>query len=400
MFLLYFWSTSCRPGKYDSEQDNDGMIGTCTYFFDICIDSLDVTDYTIKMGDNLSAIFSKLGFSASKSDSIYRASSDLLDPKRLRAGLNYYALSTRDTLESVRYIIFAKSRIEHVIIDLTNDKIDIYPYQKEITQKQQLISGSIQSSLWNAIVNQGANSLLAIQMEDIYAWQINFFAIQPEDSFQILYTESFIEDTLSINIFSIDGAIFVHGQKTFTAIPFVQDSIVEYFDDEGQSLQRAFLKAPLNYSRISSGFTNSRFHPILRVNRAHHGVDYVAPAGTPVKSIGSGKVVARGFEAGGGNYVRIQHNSVYTTSYMHLRGFATGIQVGKQVQQGEVIGYVGSTGLSTGPHLDFRVYRNGTPINPLTMESPPAYPVRPELRDSFDVVKEQVLNQLRITTLP
>ena len=373
------------------------MIGACTYFFDICIDSLDVTDYTIKMGDNLSAIFSKLGFSASKSDSIYRASSDLLDPKRLRAGLNYYALSTRDTLESVRYIIFAKSRIEHVIIDLTNDKIDIYPYQKEITQKQQLISGSIQSSLWNAIVNRGANSLLAIQLEDIYAWQINFFAIQPEDSFQILYTESFIEDTLSINIFSIDGAIFVHGQKTFTAIPFVQDSIVEYFDDEGQSLQRAFLKAPLNYSRISSGFTNSRFHPILRINRAHHGVDYVAPAGTPVKSIGSGKVVARGFEAGGGgNYVRIQHNSVYTTSYMHLSRFATGIQVGKQVQQGEVIGYVGSTGLSTGPHLDFRVYRNGTPINPLTMESPPAYPVKPELRDSFEVVMQQVLNQLTI----
>ena len=319
----------------------------------------------------------------------------MLDPKKLRAGLNYYALSTRDSLESVRYIILAKSRIEHVIIDLTNDEIDVYPYQREIIQKQQFISGSIQSSLWNAIVKQGANSLLAIQIEDIFAWQINFFAIQPEDSFQILFTESFIEDTLSINIFSIDGAIFTHNQKRFTAIPFIQDSIVEYFDDEGQSLRRAFLKAPLNYSRISSGFTNSRFHPILRINRAHHGVDYVAPAGTPVKSIGSGKVVARGFEAGGGgNYVRIQHNSVYTTSYMHLRGFATGIQVGKQVQQGEVIGYVGSTGLSTGPHLDFRVYRNGTPINPLTMESPPAYPVKPELRDSFEIVMQQVLQKI------
>ena len=170
---------------------------------------------------------------------------------------------------------------------------------------------------------------------------------------------------------------------------------MEYFDEEAQSLQRAFLKAPLNYSRISSGFTNSRFHPILRINRAHHGVDYVAPAGTPVKSIGSGKVVARGYEAGGGgNYIKIQHNSVYTTSYMHLRGFAAGIQVGKQVQQGEVIGYVGSTGLSTGPHLDFRVYRNGTPINPLTMESPPSHPVKPELRDSFEVVKQQVLQLL------
>ena len=397
MYFLLLGGISCRPDKHVQESDIEEVENTCVYLFDICIDSLNVTNYTIKTGDNLSVIFSKLGISATKSESIYKASSDMLDPKKLRAGLTYYALSTRDSLASVQYIIFAKSRIEHVIIDLTNDEIDVYPYQREITQKQQFISGSIQSSLWNAIVKQGASSLLAIQLEDIFAWQINFFAIQPEDSFQILYTESFIEDTLSINIFSIDGAIFTHNQKRYTAIPFVQDSIVEYFDDEGQSLQRAFLKAPLNYSRISSGFTNSRFHPILRINRAHHGVDYVAPAGTPVKSIGSGKVVARGFEAGGGgNYVRIQHNSVYTTSYMHLSRFATGIQVGKQVQQGEVIGYVGSTGLSTGPHLDFRVYRNGTPINPLTMESPPAYPVKPELRDSFEVVMQQVLNQLTI----
>ena len=396
MILWCLWSFSCRPGKSDLVEDMYEDENTCSYLFDICIDSLDVTDYAIKQGENLSAIFSKLGLSATRSESIYKASADLLDPKRLRAGLNYYALSAQDSLESVRYIIFAKSRIEYVIIDLTRDEIDVYPYQKQITQKQQYISGSIQSSLWNAIVNQGANSLLAIQIEDLYAWQINFFAIQPKDSFQIVYTESFIEDTLSIHIFSIDGAIFIHDRKSFTAIPFVQDSIIEYFDEEAQSLQRAFLKAPLNYSRISSGFTNSRFHPILKINRAHHGVDYVAPAGTPVKSIGSGKVVARGYEAGGGgNYVRIQHNSVYTTSYMHLRGFATGIQVGKQVQQGEVIGYVGSTGLSTGPHLDFRVYRNGTPINPLTMESPPSHPVKPELRDSFEVVKQEVLQKLR-----
>ena len=395
MFLLYFWGTSCRPGSQHKPEQDQYVIDTCTYMFDICIDSLDVTDYTVKSGDNLSAIFSKIGFTANHSENIFKASSDLLDPKKIRAGLNYYVLSTQDSLASVRYVIFAKSRIEHVIIDLTSDEINVYPYQKNITQRQQFISGSIQSSLWNAIVNQGANSLLAIQLEDIFAWQINFFAIQPKDSFQILYKESFIEDTLSINIFSIDGAIFIHDRKTYTAIPFVQDSIIEYFDDEGQSLRRAFLKAPLNYSRISSGFTNSRFHPILRINRAHHGVDYVAPAGTPVKSIGSGKVVAKGFEAGGGgNYLRIQHNSVYITSYMHLSRFATGVQTGKQVQQGEVIGYVGSTGLSTGPHLDFRVFKNGTPIDPLKMESPPAYPVKPELRDSFETVKQQVLEKV------
>jgi len=395
IYLLFLWGFSCKPGKRGLTQEENGDVTTCSYFLDICVDSLNVNDYTIKSGENLSAIFSKLGLSANKSETIYKASADLLDPRRIRAGNAYYALTAQDSLQSLRYIVFAKSRIEHIIIDLTDDEINVYPYQKEITQKQQYLSGSIKTSLWNAIAGQGANKNLAIQLEDIFAWQINFFAIQPKDSFQILYTESFIEDTLSVNILSIDGALFIHDRKKFTAIPFMQDSIMEYFDEEAQSLQRAFLKAPLNYSRISSGFTNSRFHPILRVNRAHHGVDYVAPAGTPVKSIGSGKVVARGFEAGGGgNYIRIQHNSVYSTTYMHLRGFATGIQVGKQVQQGEVIGYVGSTGLSTGPHLDFRVYRNGSPINPLTMESPPSHPVKPELRDSFEIIKQEVLLQL------
>jgi murein DD-endopeptidase MepM/ murein hydrolase activator NlpD len=394
--LLCLWGFSCRPGKFDPKQEENEVETTCTYFLNICVDSLNVTDYTIKSGENLSSIFSKLGLSANKSENIYKASADLLDPRRLRAGFTYYALSTQDSLKSIRYIIFAKSRIDHVIIDLTGDEINVYPYEKEITQKQKYLSGSIKSSLWSEIVKQGANSMLAIQVEDIFAWQINFFAIQPKDSFQILYTESFIEDSIPIHILSIDGAIFIHDRKTFTAIPFVQDSIMEYFDDDAQSLQRAFLKAPLNYSRISSGFTNSRLHPILRVNRAHYGVDYVAPSGTPVKSIGSGKVVARGYEAGGGgNYIKIQHNSVYTTVYMHLSKFATGIQVGKQVQQGEIIGFVGSTGLSTGPHLDFRVYRNGSPINPLTMESPPSHPVKPELRDSFDIVRQQVLQLIQ-----
>jgi murein DD-endopeptidase MepM/ murein hydrolase activator NlpD len=395
MLLLCLWSFSCRPVKSGSEQDVHEIENTCSYFFDICIDSLHVAGHTIKQGDHLSAIFSRLGLSASQSERIYKASADHIDPKKLQAGLHFYALTTRDSIESIHYIIFAKSRIDYTVIDLTSEEINVYPYQKPITRKQKYISGSVATSLWNDIIKQGANSMLALHLADIFAWQINFFTIKEKDSFRILYTESFVEDTIPLNIISIDGAIFMHDRKTFTAIPFMQDSIMEYFDDEAQSLRKAFLKAPLDFFRITSRFTNSRFHPILRINRAHHGVDYAAPAGTPVKSIGSGKVVARGYEAGGGgNYVRIQHNSVYTTVYMHLRGFAPGIQTGRQVQQGEIIGYVGSTGLSTGPHLDFRVYKNGTPIDPLTMESPPSHPVKPELLDSFNYVKQQVLLQM------
>ncbi|MDR0796301.1 MAG: M23 family metallopeptidase [Tannerella sp.] len=395
MITICLWSFSCRPGKSDPKQGRYEVEDTCTYLFDICIDSLNLKEYTIKQGDYLASIFSKMGLSANQSDHIMKASSDYLDPKKIQPGRFFYVLSAQDSTESIRYIIYAKSHIEHIIIDITGIEINVYPYQKEITRRQRYLSGSLKSSLWNVIEKQGVNPILAVQVADIFMWQIDFFAIQAQDSFQILYTESFRDDTVSIHVYSIDGAVFFHDRKAFTAIPFIQDSIPEYFDAEGQSLRREFLKAPLDFIRISSRFTNSRFHPVLRINRAHHGVDYAAPSGTPVKSIGSGRVVTRGYEAGGGgNYIRIQHNSVYATVYMHLRGFAKDIQVGRQVQQGEVIGYVGSTGLSTGPHLDFRVYKNGTPIDPLKMESPPAYPVKPELRDSFEVVKQQTLRKI------
>ena len=179
------------------------------------------------------------------------------------------------------------------------------------------------------------------------------------------------------------------------AIPFVQDSARIFFDPEGNSMRRAFLKSPLDFFRITSRFTNSRYHPVLKRYRAHHGVDYAAPIGTPVKSIGDGRVVAKGYQPrGGGYYLKVKHNSVYTTTYMHLSRYAKGINKGTRVQQGQVIAYVGSTGLSTGPHLDFRVQKNGSYINPLTMEAPPDIPLHEELRDSFNVVKAQLLEEM------
>jgi murein DD-endopeptidase MepM/ murein hydrolase activator NlpD len=244
------------------------------------------------------------------------------------------------------------------------------------------------------IKSQGADPLLAIKIADVYAWQIDFFDVKEGDAFRVLYDVAYIDDTTALNISSIQGAIFTHQGKEFTAIPFTQDSVFEYFDPEGKSLRKAFLKAPLDFFRITSRFSNARFHPILKRYRAHHGVDYAAPVGTPVKSIGAGTVIAKGYMGGGGNTIKVKHNSVYTTTYMHLSKYAKGLQVGSHVQQGEIIGYVGSTGLSTGPHLDFRVHKNGQPINPLQMEAPPSLPVKPELIDSFTVVKQNVLAEL------
>ena len=339
------------------------------YQYGICIDSLDVKEYLMKNGDNPASIFSGLGFTALKADSISRASTHVLDPTKLRAGMHYYTFSTVDSLETIRYIAFAKSLTDYAVIDLTGDTINAYEFNKPITLKKKYTEGVLNSSLWNVIKANGGDPYLAIKISDVYAWQIDFFDIKDGDSFKVLYNEAYIDDTTALSIASIEGAIFTHQGKEFVAIPFTQDSIFEYFDEEGNSLRKAFLKAPLDFFRITSRFTNARFHPILKRYRAHHGVDYAAPTGTPVRSIGAGTVIAKGYQNGGGNFLKVKHNSVYTTTYMHLSRFAKGIQVGSHVQQGQEIAYVGSTGLSTGPHLDFRVHKNGQPIDPLKMEA-------------------------------
>jgi len=185
-----------------------------------------------------------------------------------------------------------------------------------------------------------------------------FFDIKEGDSFRLIYDEAWVDDTTFVDIVSIEGAVFTHQGQEFMAVPFQQDSVREYFDANGNSLRKEFLKAPLDFFRISSKFSNARFHPVLKRYRPHHGVDYAAPTGTPVKTVGDGVVIEKGYQrSGGGNYLKIRHNSAYTTTYMHLSRFAKGIRKGSNVKQGDVIGYVGSTGLSTGPHLDYRVYK-------------------------------------------
>ena len=385
---------SCKHKQAETPEIEPQDTVQHVYEYGICVDSLDVRHYEIKPGDNPALIFSRLGFSALQADSIMRAASGVLDPTKLRAGMYYCTFTTQDTLETICYIGFAKTLTDYAVIDLTKRPIEAYTYNKPVTLKRRYVEGSISSSLWNVIADQGADPLLAIRISDVYAWQIDFFDVKEGDSFQVIYNEAYIDDTTALGIASIEGAIFTHQGKAYQAFPFTQDSVHQFFDAEGNSLRKAFLKAPLDYFRITSRFSNARFHPILKRYRAHHGVDYAAPTGTPVKTIGDGTVIFKGWTNGGGNTVKIKHNSVYTTSYMHLSRYAKGLQVGKHVSQGDEIAYVGSTGLSTGPHLDFRVYKNGEAINPLDMEAPPSEPIRPELRDSFEVVKQQILMEL------
>jgi murein DD-endopeptidase MepM/ murein hydrolase activator NlpD len=392
IFLFCMLFACNRPSTEEEVPEENPNL----YLFGICIDSLDVVEYKIQSGENLSIIFSKLGFSASTTEQICKVSSHVLDPKRIMAGKDYFVFSTQDSLADIRYIVFANSSTHFAVIDMSvQDSIKAYLHEKQVIYKEEYAQGIIRSSLWNAITNDGGDPMLALMLSDIYAWEIDFFDIKEGDAFKVIYEVAYIDDTVALAIENIKGAIFSHKGIDYHAIPFIQDSVWEYFDIEGNSLRRAFLKAPLDFFRITSRYSNSRFHPVLKRYRAHHGVDYAAPVGTPVKTIGDGTVIAKGYQSGGGgNFVKIKHNSTYTTVYMHLKGFAKGINQGSRVQQGQVIGYVGSTGLSTGPHLDFRVYKNGSPIDPLKLESPPSHPVKKELMPQYDSMKHEILTKI------
>ncbi len=316
------------------------------------------------------------------------------DLRKIRAGNKFAVFLEKDTLSTLRYLAYEHTPIEYVLFSFA-DSVIIEIGQKEVLQKRQFAQGSITTSLWNAMIDQGLNPMLANELSEVYAWSIDFFGLQPADSFSVVYDEQYV-DSISVGLGKIHTAFFRHAGTDFYAIPFIQDSVESFYDSQGLSLRKAFLKAPLRYSRISSRFSHSRMHPILKIRRPHHGIDYSAPSGTPVLAIGDGKIIkaSRGYNKGGGNMIKIRHNSVYSTAYLHLSGFAKGIKQGVYVHQGDVIAYVGSTGLSTGPHLDFRFYKNGKAIDPLKVEAPPVDPVREENKMAFDSVKKETLKLL------
>lgn len=358
------------------------------------VDSFTITDGVVKSNQYLGQILNAYGVGMGTVDQVARKSKPVFDVRKIRSGHNYTIFQTPDSLKQTRYFIYEDSPTDYYVFELF-DSLRIYKQQKEVEKHRKTAQGVIKSSLWNTMDDNGLDPMLALNLSDIYAWTIDFFAIQKGDRFRVIYDELYV-DSVSIGIGDIYAVEFDHFGDPNFAFRFLQDGRYDYFDEQGKSLRKAFLKAPLHFSRISSRFSNSRWHPVLRIRRPHHGVDYAAPKGTPVRSIGDGNVIARGYQrAGGGNYLKIKHNSVYTTTYMHLSGFAKGIAVGKRVKQGDVIGFVGATGLATGPHLDFRVYKNGTPVDPLKVKAPPVEPVRKENVPQYTVLKDSLMNELQ-----
>ena len=374
---------SCTKNSHNEQQAQEPVV---RYEYGLPVDSFRIDTCMVKDSETLGGILNRLGATRKQIAGITLIPRSEFDVRSIRPGKTYYALFQTDTtgVEQLSYYIYKPNIRETIVLHLT-DSMHVEHFEKPITRLKRSTEVVIESSLWNAMAGNGLPTELALELSDIYAWTIDFFGLQKGDSIRVHYEEQYVDST-RIGIGRIYAADFYHARRWQEAYWFEQDKIANYFDAEGNSLRKAFLKAPLNYKRISSGFSYARKHPIHKVVRPHTGVDYAAPMGTPVVSIGDGVVTMKQYKGGGGHTVKIKHNSTYTTAYLHLSKYAKGLAVGKHVKQGEVIGYVGSSGSSTGPHLDFRVWKNGSPIDPLKMQSPPAEPIPTQYRDTFATV--------------
>jgi len=364
-----------------------------TIKYGLPVDSFYVVESTVGAGQYLSSILSGYGVKLGAVDTIARNAKPVFDVRKIRQGNKFVIFQTPDSTHKALYFVYENSPILYTVFELF-DSLRVYQGEKEVVYQMKTVQGEIQSSLWNAMKASGLDPMLALNLENVYAWTIDFFSLQKGDRFRLVYDEIYVDST-SVGLGNIYAAQFDYYGKEILAFRFEKNDSTGYYNEKGENLQKQFLKAPLKFSRISSHFSGGRMHPILRIVRPHHGVDYAAPKGTPVMSIGEGTVISKGWIGGGGNAVKIRHNSVYTTQYMHLSGYADGISVGARVRQGQVIGFVGATGLATGPHLDFRVYKGGSPVNPLTVESPPAKPVDEQYMPEYTLFKDSLLRDLQ-----
>ena len=376
-------ATSCGRGKTASEDSvAESVTDTLTVEAPLGFnpDSLSVTEGKVKNGQFFSTLLGSLGMSAQEAYNLTQACDSVFDVKTLRVGQSYRAYSSESGLQ---YLVYDRDRASSIVFSC-RPPYEAWVYEKPVTVEQRYADVTINTSLWNDMIAADVSPLLIVNLSDIYAWTVDFFALQKGDRFRVLYEEKMCDGEV-IAVDTVRYAVFSHAGDDFPMVMFNQhDGGNVWWNEKGESMRKAFLKAPLNYSRISSGFSYARKHPVTRKVQPHTGVDYAAPKGTPVMSIGDGVVTSMKYEGAGGNTVRIRHNSVYTTAYLHLSKYGPGLKAGQRVRQGQVIGYVGSTGRSTGPHLDFRVWKNGTPINPLKMESPPAEPIKEESRQAFE----------------
>ncbi|HET8838855.1 MAG TPA: M23 family metallopeptidase [Flavobacteriaceae bacterium] len=392
--LLFFIVVSCHneTEKIAQTEATQKKEPTIIKQYGFTLNDFIVIRDTVKPGDSFGKIMDRFGIGPGKVYKITNEIAETFDPRLLVVGKNYAVLKSKDSLKKAKIFVYEDNKIEYTVVSL-DDNIAAYRGQKPVTIKRKTASGIITSSLSAAMEKEGLGILLSHKLANIYRWKIDFFRLQEGDKFKLIYNEKYINDTIYAGIESIEAAVFVHNDEPFYAFSYGKDSVTgsrEYYNEKAKALQSFFLKAPVDFTRISSRYQKRRYHPVLHNWRSHLGTDYAAPPGTPIWSTANGTVIASSYTSGNGNYVKIKHNSKYTTQYLHMS--KRNVRKGQYVKQGDIIGFVGSTGLATGPHVCYRFWVNGKQVDPYKQHLPSSKPLDEKLIPDF---KENVVTPLK-----
>lgn len=377
------------PGEKAPQARKDSAVKIIPRRFGLALDSFNVTESVIQKNEFLASILELYNIDNKTIAKLQEKSKYVYDVRKMKAGAQYTVFSTKDTLHKICYFVYQPNAIDYVMYDL-RDSVSVVAGKRQVTARLETASGIINGSLYETFQKSGTDPALAMKLADMYAYSVDFYSIHDGDYFKVLYEQRYIKDE-PVETGAIQSAVFSHNGEKFYAFFYKPDSTDagDYYDEKGKSLRKSFLKAPIKFSHITSGYSLRRFHPVQKRWKTHLGTDYAAPAGTPIIATGDGIVIESAYTSNNGNYVKIKHDDTYMTQYLHMSKQA--VRAGQTVRQGQVIGYVGSTGLATGPHVCYRFWKKGKQVNPLQQKFPPSVPLPDSVMSRFNdyVLKQQ-----------
>ena len=371
IILLIFSLFSCNK----SEKKKAVLKEPVVVAFGFKLNNFDVVHDTIHDGDTFGSILEKQNLGNLKVHEIVEKVKDTFDVRLMRIDKPYTLLRSKDKSKKILAFIYQPDRLSYYVIDF-KDSIKVYKHIEPVTYRRRTIAGKLDGSLSESLVKKGVDGSFAVSISKVYAWSIDFFKLQKGDKFAVTFTERYINDSIYDGVDSLKCCFFEYKGKLIYAFPFSQEvnsNKTEFFDEQGKTLKNFFLKAPLKFVNITSHYSKNRFHPVQQVWKAHKGTDYAAPFGTPIMTTASGVVEQTGFTAGNGNFVKVKHNGTYSTQYLHMSKIIA--RKGQRVNQGDIIGKVGSTGLATGPHVCYRFWKNGVQVDALKLNLPNSEPM-------------------------
>ncbi len=387
-----------EEASVDSLQQLVPVMKAPSYLYGMVVDNYTVIEDKIKRNDRLGDILEAYNVPPNIIHQVSQLSRNIFDVRKIVPNKKYTLICDQDSLQTARAFVYEPNLIDYIVLRF-DDTLWVDVCKRDVVILEKSIVGEISNNLSETIEQLGISHELTNKFVDIFGWQVDFQRLQKGDKFKLIYEEAQVDGT-SVGIKQINAIYFEHSGSPYYAFPFDQGEGTDYFDEDGKSLRKALLKYPIEFTRISSRYTRNRFHPVQKRWKAHLGTDFAAPTGTPIRSVGDGIVVEAQYKSNNGNYVKVRHNGTYTTQYLHMSRIAQGMRAGTKVKQGQTIGYVGSTGLATGPHLCYRFWRNGVQVDALRVELPPSKPVKSDYMESFDKVRQELTRKLEVIPFP